>query len=203
LLPLIVVGAIPVLDLGRGRISGRWRSALARTATVALAVAMVALSLVEAMPEVRRNRRIESDRKLIGLYLRDHAPHARIAVAAAGAIPYYSGLKALDILGLNDTHIAHTAAHTGAGVTAQKFDPRYVVRSQPDIVPLDDDSLTADATTPDKASLLAKYATLRHSHYSVYSALLVSSSPSYDAVSLEVVPGRWLHALVRHGFVIT
>lgn len=40
--------------------------------------------------------------------LKRHAPRdASIAVTSAGMIPYYSGFKAIDRMGLNDEHIAH------------------------------------------------------------------------------------------------
>ena len=44
-------------------------------------------------------------RTLNGLFGRD--PGVTIATTAAGAIPYYSGLKTIDMLGLNDRWIAH------------------------------------------------------------------------------------------------
>src|SRR5262249_35012416 len=45
----------------------------------------------------------------VGRWLRDHAPpEAGIAVNAAGAIPYFSRLPTIDMLGLNDARIAHS-----------------------------------------------------------------------------------------------
>lgn len=44
----------------------------------------------------------------IGLHLgNNYPPGTEVAVFPAGAIPYYSGFKAIDMLGLNDLHIAH------------------------------------------------------------------------------------------------
>jgi arabinofuranosyltransferase len=45
--------------------------------------------------------------KLIGLHIRDHWPaHATVAGNAAGSIPYFSHMKFIDMLGLNDYTIA-------------------------------------------------------------------------------------------------
>lgn len=49
-----------------------------------------------------------------------------LAVADAGAIPYYSGWRAVDTLGLNDAHIAVSGLH----------DPEYVLSRSPDLVVL-------------------------------------------------------------------
>ena len=44
----------------------------------------------------------------IGLHIgRNYPPDSVVAILPAGAIPYYSGFKAIDMLGLNDVHIAH------------------------------------------------------------------------------------------------
>jgi hypothetical protein len=44
----------------------------------------------------------------IGLHLgTSYPPGTEVAVLPAGAIPYYSGFAAVDMLGLNDVHIAH------------------------------------------------------------------------------------------------
>ena len=46
--------------------------------------------------------------RIAGLWLKEHAePNASLATTAAGTIPFYSGLYTVDILGLNDTWIAH------------------------------------------------------------------------------------------------
>jgi hypothetical protein len=50
--------------------------------------------------------------KAAGLWLRDHAPRdATIAVNYAGAVPYVSGLRTIDMLGLTDVAIARTPIH--------------------------------------------------------------------------------------------
>ena len=56
-----------------------------------------------------------------------------LAVDAAGKIPFYSGLPAVDMLGLNDEHIAHLPArYFEAG--HNKYDPDYVLSRRPDLL---------------------------------------------------------------------
>jgi hypothetical protein len=69
-----------------------------------------------------------------GQWLREHAdPHDVLAVDAAGAMPYLSGLRSVDMLGLNDAHIAHLAVkEMGEGAAGhEKFDPVYVYQQTP------------------------------------------------------------------------
>ncbi len=72
--------------------------------------------------------------KELGLWMGANlAPGTTIATDAAGLIPYYSGLPALDMYGLTDEHIAHLQlSQPGAGIVAhEKFDPHYVLAQQP------------------------------------------------------------------------
>lgn len=74
---------------------------------------------------------------LAGHWLRDHvAPGTWMATNAAGAVAYYSGLPVIDMLGLNDSHIAHTAPVTGGGGTAghEKRDFDYVLARRPGVI---------------------------------------------------------------------
>lgn len=59
-----------------------------------------------------------------------------LAVDAAGALPYWSGLPALDMLGLNNRYIAtHPPAHFGhGGIGHELGDGRYVWKRRPDII---------------------------------------------------------------------
>jgi arabinofuranosyltransferase len=59
-----------------------------------------------------------------------------VAVDAAGAIPYYSQLRSLDMLGLNDAHIARRrTAQFGKGLQGHELgDGNYVLEREPDIV---------------------------------------------------------------------
>ncbi len=59
-----------------------------------------------------------------------------VAVDAAGAIPFYSKLRAVDMLGLNDAHIArHHDESFGHGVQGHELgDGAYVLSREPDII---------------------------------------------------------------------
>jgi hypothetical protein len=72
----------------------------------------------------------------IGKWLRvNAAPGDSIAVIPAGAMPYFSGLKTLDMLGLNDETIAHTEVPMGVGdVGHEKFNTEYVLQQSPTFV---------------------------------------------------------------------
>ncbi len=74
----------------------------------------------------------------IGTTLRDAfgARDPLVAVDAAGAIPFYSGLRSLDMLGLNDAHIArHHDENFGQGVQGHELgDGAYVLSREPDII---------------------------------------------------------------------
>jgi arabinofuranosyltransferase len=74
---------------------------------------------------------------LAGGWLREHVPPGTwMATNAAGAVAYYSGLPVIDMLGLNDTHIAHTTPVTGGGGTAghEKRDFDYVLARRPGVI---------------------------------------------------------------------
>ncbi|MFN2228942.1 MAG: hypothetical protein ACK2VA_04155, partial [Anaerolineae bacterium] len=77
-------------------------------------------------------------RTQMGLWLRDHVPgDTYIAVDAAGQIPFYSDLRALDLYGLNDLTIAHGQVETmGEGTPGhEKMDMNYVLfTAQPDYI---------------------------------------------------------------------
>jgi arabinofuranosyltransferase len=77
-------------------------------------------------------------RTQMGLWLRDHVPaDTHIAVDAAGQIPFYSDLRALDLYGLNDLTIAHREVESmGKGTPGhEKMDMDYVLfTAQPDYI---------------------------------------------------------------------
>ncbi|MBZ0267321.1 hypothetical protein K8I85_04150 [bacterium] len=69
----------------------------------------------------------------LGLWLRDHAPPgAVLAVNAAGQVPFYSRLPVIDMLGLNDEHIAHRPVPMGSGAIGhEKTDADYILSRKP------------------------------------------------------------------------
>jgi arabinofuranosyltransferase len=70
----------------------------------------------------------------IGEFLKSHYPNRVLAADACGKIPYYSELKTIDMLGLNDRHIAKLKAQRRGIPGHTKFDPFYVLKKSPDII---------------------------------------------------------------------
>lgn len=72
--------------------------------------------------------------KTLGAAFADRDP--LMAVDAAGAIPFFSGLRSLDMLGLNDAHIARAHDDSfGQGVQGHELgDGDYVLSREPDII---------------------------------------------------------------------
>ncbi|TNE88777.1 MAG: hypothetical protein EP330_13380 [Deltaproteobacteria bacterium] len=70
----------------------------------------------------------------VGEAFREEQP--LVAVNAAGCWPYFSGLPSLDMLGLNDAHIArHPSAKRGQGHLGHELgDGAYVLSREPDMV---------------------------------------------------------------------
>ena len=89
--------------------------------------------------DVQRDIKEVAAWKEIGAWFRTNAyPDATIAVIPAGAIPYFSKLRAIDMLGLNDSTIAHrNMPGLGSGLPGhEKFDVDYVLSCRPGIIVL-------------------------------------------------------------------
>ena len=132
---LLAMGAAGILER-----FGAWR--YARPSLVALllvfAVCAARVGFTGAPYEdVRRDIQEVSAWREVGAWFRAHAsPDATIAVIPAGAIPYLSKLRAIDMLGLNDVTIAHRDMPAlGSGPPGhEKFDVDYVLSRRPDII---------------------------------------------------------------------
>jgi hypothetical protein len=78
--------------------------------------------------------RVQGNWVAIGKWLGDYArPGETLAIAVAGAIPYYSGLYTIDMLGITDSHIAHVEIEDMGSGTAghEKHDIDYVLARRP------------------------------------------------------------------------
>ncbi len=76
-------------------------------------------------------------RVAMGKWLAGNVPEdTYIAVDAAGQIPFHSGLRTLDMFGVNDVHTAHIKVEEmGSGVPGhEKFDFDYIMWRQPDLI---------------------------------------------------------------------
>jgi hypothetical protein len=120
--------------------------------TLALVVAVSVMVPAKLWPDARYRREIidygESTQALrdYGLWLRQHRPpDTIIAISSLGRVPYYSGFKTIDMLGLADTHIAHREMELARGFLGhQKYDSDYILSRRPDIVVLEFGTREAD-----------------------------------------------------------
>jgi hypothetical protein len=99
------------------------------------------LAILSDQPVSHRQRASESadlyrDFFEIGDWLADNVPEDTVlATNAAGIVPYRSGLPTIDMLGLNDMHIAHRELPLGVRVIGhEKYDADYVLSRQPDLI---------------------------------------------------------------------
>ena len=81
----------------------------------------------------RTHMRLVTGLTALGEYLKATAPQgATLAIEVAGVVPFESELPTIDMLGLNDAHIAHTIVATGeARAGHEKQDPDYVLARRP------------------------------------------------------------------------
>jgi hypothetical protein len=128
LLILFPIGVRLLLDPALFRLSVR--SAAAVTACVALfQLSPLAIDTRFGYSFDRYDRWV-----LVGKHLaQDRFAGRLLAVDAAGKVPFYSGLRTVDMLGLNDEHIAHLAA-TFFEAGHNKYDADYVLSRNPDVL---------------------------------------------------------------------
>lgn len=129
LLILFPMGFYVLLDLLR-----RARRPVTVTA-VAIAV-LLQLVQTENDPRFRYHPERYDRWVLLGRYLASHHPDATLAVDAAGKVPYFSGLPAIDMLGLTDAHIAHVEPPPGRELIIghSKQDTDYVLGRRPELI---------------------------------------------------------------------
>jgi len=136
---LFLASAIGALSAGEA-LAGADRRVVALPASgFLLAVTLLAVLYPSSSPNLEINRRSQADRLAIGRWMEANLPAGTsIAVSAAGAVPYYSRLPTLDMLGLNDEHIAHADNSSfGSGFAGhEKFDTDYVLQRRPDVIVL-------------------------------------------------------------------
>ena len=145
LLPLLALAAVRgARALSRRVLAARSPRAplLLRSAAAVFAAALLAQAVFVArdtlVPRIEFGidsvgllRRYSDQWTLAGRWFADHAPaDASLAITAAGAIPYYSGLTTIDILGLTDEWIAHSVPPSipRAGHTRQAPDAYLLER---------------------------------------------------------------------------
>jgi hypothetical protein len=139
----LLLGIIPlamVVAEGAQAAGDRWPRRTWAVAVIALPTLALGLYLQTTHPENKRadDEMWEWDGYVIGPMLRiafgDKDP--LLAVDAAGALPYWSRLPSLDMLGLNDKHIAKNPPPTFGklGIGHELGDGAYVLERSPDII---------------------------------------------------------------------
>jgi hypothetical protein len=107
-----------------------------------LAGAALAIFVVVQNGDYRNQRLLacqsEWDGQVVGLMLKEGFGSSRplLAIDAAGSVPYWSELPALDMLGLNDDYLPrHPPADLGRGFLGHELgDGAYVMKRRPDLV---------------------------------------------------------------------
>jgi len=131
---------LPLLCLGAGwslvALAGERRWAVP-AALLAAAYGVAGMFLVPDIARRIREDRVAAVGMIVGQWLGANVqPDALLATNTAGSVPYYSGLRTIDMLGLTDAHIAHRDVK-GLGrswVGHEKADGAYVLERRPDYV---------------------------------------------------------------------
>lgn len=110
-----------------------------------LGVPVVAIAAFAAlqMPDqldIERQHKVDNDRwtdyrRSVGEALESRSPDALVAANAVGALGYYSDLRILDMLGLNNAHIARYGDKEPGQVPGHQVgDGQYVLSREPDYI---------------------------------------------------------------------
>jgi arabinofuranosyltransferase len=217
LLPAIAAGSI--LLAGAAATLAESRTGSARQA---LGVAVVLFAVLTFVAELRpiaslTTRRGKSWRQYVtevaaiddgyfavGRWLRaTFPPEATLATNAAGIVPYVSGLRTIDMLGLNDAHIAHAPIVLGHGPPGhEKHDGRYVLSRRPDVVLVGLPVLQDEPVgTGGIQAAVAKWFPYFPGDEELVNA--PGFREAYVPISTRVEEGRWLLVFVRQSDPLT
>ena len=145
-LPLLTVVLLATLAEVGGRLQLRGPARVLTAGALVLCLGLAPLLKSEAGRQrlIREIDTMDGFLRPAAYWLRDHSPPgATIALTVAGAIPYYSGLRTIDRLGLCDAEIARADipwADRHYGIA--KYDSDSVLRRQPDWILLNLDEAT-------------------------------------------------------------
>ncbi len=137
LVPLVACAFLAALAFERALVIEQRLPRLA--ATLALGALLAAFAFLQRRdPEVRvaEVQRWQWDGEVVGRLFGGgfRAEQPLWAVSAAGCLPYFSGLPALDILGLTDRHIARTEPDRSLPLYHDRGDGAYVLARAPDLI---------------------------------------------------------------------
>ncbi len=133
----------------------------------------------------------------VGLWLKSHVPaDTTIAAITMGAIPYRSGLKTLDLVGLTDRTIARKGNIKAEAATGhQKYLSEYVLRSGPQIIVHPSAAATKKKLESPGSNLVEKW------HYSILDLLKHREMrESYDLQHFELEDAQYMVLFVRKDF---
>src|SRR5262249_13194125 len=86
----------------------------------------------------------------VAMLMRKNArPDSTVAVIPAGILPYFTRMKAIDILGKSEKHVARVRPCPGSMVGHGKLDPAYTLSQKPDLVVSCRSQAIAMTLTPD------------------------------------------------------
>jgi hypothetical protein len=138
---LAQIGLIDALHWGRKRLghAAEKKGILITVSLVVLAFIGVSSLFTFGIGDGRRFlQEVRLTRKwaAVGRWFGDHAPPGRtLASVVVGAIPFYSDLETIDMLGLTDPHIAMKRVSVGRGYPGhEKYDADYVLAQSPDYI---------------------------------------------------------------------
>jgi arabinofuranosyltransferase len=105
----------------------------------AIIVIIALMALFQLIPFAADRRFRYSFRKYdslvtLGKFMRENYSGKILATMAAGKVPYFSGLKTIDMLGLTDYHIAHQQAAAAFLPGHNKYDNNYILSRKPDLI---------------------------------------------------------------------
>jgi arabinofuranosyltransferase len=134
----LAAGLVPLALAGVAAGGAPRRARKARAGLVALAaVANLAGSFRDPRVEVASRPTLVAAGERIGRWMRAHLPaDALLATNTAGCIPYYSGLRIVDMMGINDRTIARRRELPSGWKGIEKGDGRYVLSRRPDYIQL-------------------------------------------------------------------
>lgn len=134
--------------------------------------------------------------KAIGLWLRDNLPpDYTVAQIATGIVPYFSRLPTIDMLGVNDVHIAHLDSRLGPGPAGhEKQDGGYVVARQPEIIWL---AINIEGEPRD---VIDDYLPPRYPYPYPLNTAITKNAYTWFLYRPVAIPfgGAWLNLLVRN-----
>jgi arabinofuranosyltransferase len=133
-----LIPALPLVYVALALLARELRFSVAAGATALLCLALVARYLGDE--EVARHagswRKGADIYRAAGKILHERfAPDTLVALNPAGMIPFYSGLPTIDMLGLNDVHIAHRGKRDPMMRFAHQVgDGAYVLSREPGVI---------------------------------------------------------------------